>query len=337
MALDTRSTKTVRVGPAHDRRLPGGHRPPPDYCDQCGATIPTGCASAPRRSLPRSRRSTPRPRRASEPCPACGAARSGDDRFCEGCGHDFLERAGPARVGGGGAAPTATNSSGTRARGCLSRWLSGAPLRARRLGAAHRAQPRAAGRGSPGDRPRRDAGGSGDLPSARRARAAARRRPTRSATSARRTARRSTTTRRRSAPRAAPLSPRRPHPRSGRGRRSPAPALRSRSRPSEVVRGEHASAEDDRHQAGALLVLGQLADAETLEQNPQVGLHRVDAEEHLGGDLGVRRRWSRSSSRPSAGTGRSAPCAASRRGATAPGDPWARAVESLPSAPTGSW
>ena len=25
-----------------------------------------------------------------EPCPACGAARSGDDRYCESCGHDFL-------------------------------------------------------------------------------------------------------------------------------------------------------------------------------------------------------------------------------------------------------
>jgi hypothetical protein len=23
------------------------------------------------------------------PCPGCGAPRSGDDRFCEGCGHDF--------------------------------------------------------------------------------------------------------------------------------------------------------------------------------------------------------------------------------------------------------
>jgi hypothetical protein len=24
-----------------------------------------------------------------EPCPACSAPRSGDDRYCEGCGHDF--------------------------------------------------------------------------------------------------------------------------------------------------------------------------------------------------------------------------------------------------------
>jgi hypothetical protein len=31
-----------------------------------------------------------------EPCPACGADRSGDDRYCEGCGYDFL--APPATV-----------------------------------------------------------------------------------------------------------------------------------------------------------------------------------------------------------------------------------------------
>jgi hypothetical protein len=26
----------------------------------------------------------------AEPCPECGSERSGDDRYCEGCGHDFL-------------------------------------------------------------------------------------------------------------------------------------------------------------------------------------------------------------------------------------------------------
>lgn len=31
---------------------------------------------------------SPAPRR--EPCPVCGAPPSGDDRYCEGCGHDFL-------------------------------------------------------------------------------------------------------------------------------------------------------------------------------------------------------------------------------------------------------
>jgi hypothetical protein len=28
-----------------------------------------------------------------EPCPACGATRPGDDRYCEGCGYDFLSPA----------------------------------------------------------------------------------------------------------------------------------------------------------------------------------------------------------------------------------------------------
>jgi hypothetical protein len=30
------------------------------------------------------------PSEVREPCPVCGAPRSGDDRYCEGCGHDFL-------------------------------------------------------------------------------------------------------------------------------------------------------------------------------------------------------------------------------------------------------
>jgi hypothetical protein len=33
-----------------------------------------------------------------EPCPGCGAQRSGDDRYCEGCGYDFL-RPPPAPAG----------------------------------------------------------------------------------------------------------------------------------------------------------------------------------------------------------------------------------------------
>jgi FHA domain len=32
-----------------------------------------------------------------EPCPACGAPRSGDDRYCESCGYDFLGPPPPAR------------------------------------------------------------------------------------------------------------------------------------------------------------------------------------------------------------------------------------------------
>jgi FHA domain len=47
-----------------------------DYCDQCGALIVEEADTS-----PAARR---------EPCPVCGASRSGDDRYCEGCGYDFL-------------------------------------------------------------------------------------------------------------------------------------------------------------------------------------------------------------------------------------------------------
>jgi hypothetical protein len=56
---------------------PRGHQSEAtDYCDQCGAPIAGEVDTSP--ALRR------------EPCPACGAPRSGDDRYCEGCGHDFL-------------------------------------------------------------------------------------------------------------------------------------------------------------------------------------------------------------------------------------------------------
>ncbi len=59
---------------------PRGHQSETtDYCDQCGAPIVEEADTS-----PAARR---------EPCPACGAPRSGDDRYCESCGHDFL---GPA-------------------------------------------------------------------------------------------------------------------------------------------------------------------------------------------------------------------------------------------------
>ena len=35
-------------------------------------------------------------------------------------------------------------------------------------------------------------------------------------------------------------------------------------------------------------LLAEVADAELVEQHAEVGLHRVDAEEQLGGDVGVR-------------------------------------------------
>lgn len=56
---------------------PRGHRSgTTDYCDQCGAPILEEADTS-----PAARR---------EPCPVCGAPRSGDDRYCESCGFDFL-------------------------------------------------------------------------------------------------------------------------------------------------------------------------------------------------------------------------------------------------------
>jgi hypothetical protein len=59
-----------------------------DYCDECGT--PLG-GDVPNAETNRSHRTemvdaeTPEP----EVCPRCGTPRPGDDRFCEGCGHDF--------------------------------------------------------------------------------------------------------------------------------------------------------------------------------------------------------------------------------------------------------
>jgi hypothetical protein len=77
---------------------PNGHASATtDYCDQCGAPIAPGPSAAP--TIP------PPPPTAvlqtveevdtsaaelAEPCPRCAAPRSGDDRYCEQCGHDFL-------------------------------------------------------------------------------------------------------------------------------------------------------------------------------------------------------------------------------------------------------
>jgi FHA domain len=72
-------------------RCPHGHESQTaDYCDQCGAPIgvatpgPTATAVLP---VLEELDTSPSARR--EPCPACGAARSGDDRYCESCGFDF--------------------------------------------------------------------------------------------------------------------------------------------------------------------------------------------------------------------------------------------------------
>jgi len=62
-----------------------------DYCDQCGALIVAGSPGGGTTQVLgvlEEVDTSPAVRR--EPCPACGAPRSGDDRYCEGCGHDFL-------------------------------------------------------------------------------------------------------------------------------------------------------------------------------------------------------------------------------------------------------
>jgi len=62
-----------------------------DYCDQCGAPIArTSIAPQATEELPGVDEADTSPAAAPEPCPRCGASRSGDDRYCEGCGYDFL-------------------------------------------------------------------------------------------------------------------------------------------------------------------------------------------------------------------------------------------------------
>lgn len=72
---------------------PSGHSSETtDYCDQCGAPIPAATSTAPvEADSPDVDDADTSPAALQEPCPACGAPRSGDDRYCEGCGHDFLK------------------------------------------------------------------------------------------------------------------------------------------------------------------------------------------------------------------------------------------------------
>ncbi len=73
---------------------PNGHESATtDYCDQCGARIEAAAPAptpppAPEAVAPEAP-AAPTPAPAAQPCPVCGAPRSGDDRFCEGCGYDF--------------------------------------------------------------------------------------------------------------------------------------------------------------------------------------------------------------------------------------------------------
>src|ERR1700680_708869 len=71
---------------------PSGHASATtDYCDQCGAPIASSAAPPQATAvLPVVEEADTSPAARRAPCPACGAQRSGDDRYCAGCGHDFL-------------------------------------------------------------------------------------------------------------------------------------------------------------------------------------------------------------------------------------------------------
>ncbi|MGH2883376.1 MAG: FHA domain-containing protein [Solirubrobacteraceae bacterium] len=60
-----------------------------DYCDQCGALIAAASPGGSTQVLPVVEEADTSPAPLREPCPACGAQRSGDDRYCESCGYDF--------------------------------------------------------------------------------------------------------------------------------------------------------------------------------------------------------------------------------------------------------
>jgi FHA domain len=101
---------------------PNGHQSSTtDYCDQCGALIeapptpstppapPTSAAGAPHTATLDAVSggdevdTSPAPRQ--QPCPQCGAPRTGDDRYCEGCGYDFVAAPAVTSAEAGDAAP----------------------------------------------------------------------------------------------------------------------------------------------------------------------------------------------------------------------------------------
>lgn len=78
---------------------PSGHvSATADYCDQCGTPIGAAAAAQQPGEPPAAEELDTSPAARHEPCPACGAPRSGDDRYCEGCGYDFIARPAPAAV-----------------------------------------------------------------------------------------------------------------------------------------------------------------------------------------------------------------------------------------------
>ncbi len=76
---------------------PNGHASATDdYCDQCGVPIsaaPTPAAKdvsvAPAGEAPAAPSGEAPAAPPGEPCPQCGVAHRGDDRYCEACGYDF--------------------------------------------------------------------------------------------------------------------------------------------------------------------------------------------------------------------------------------------------------
>jgi hypothetical protein len=90
---------------------PNGHQSATDdYCDLCGAKIgraaPDPTAQVPVVPAAPSGEA-PAVAAAGELCPACGAARVGSDRFCEGCGYDFVTQATSAQAAAAVSAATA--------------------------------------------------------------------------------------------------------------------------------------------------------------------------------------------------------------------------------------
>jgi hypothetical protein len=76
---------------------PAGHESADEeWCDQCGARIggpvrsSTDLLTDPAAEAAQDDDHDTARSPAREPCPSCGAPRSGDDRYCEGCGYDLL-------------------------------------------------------------------------------------------------------------------------------------------------------------------------------------------------------------------------------------------------------